>query len=491
MSYAYHGNYCGPGWSAGAYRPSTISRVQAVDAFDDSCRAHDAAYAAGADLADADSAFFSENFRVTQPKRAFAALLVGGQGLLRRTGILSRGIRTTQTPDATDIESEIGIEQPHMTKNKRTAPQPKKGAPTKGATQPKTKQMSLRPSVRMDLAPVSIGNTVRASRPVTRSTTTGVVVACREFLAPVYETSNSNWQLAAAAPLHPAFYPASTMGQMARAYQYFTFRKCVIHFVTRQPTSVTGEIALCYSRMITEPAENGASATFLPRVMTRGDAIMGPLWVNHTIVVEPDSKRRLVDCFSNSDINEQIFGEIQAYTLSSVTDTAGYLLIDYELEFSVTMFAPHSTSIPIATGPGASYSLVDASTPSAGSSVALTNSSLTVLTNGTIIRAIVNADESSAGTGTTLANLWQTYIYYNSTSSTTGTVASSVVVTDGMIIWLSVVGSSLVAYSSYENAVSGDGSGQLFYRTTGTGLSTILVNAYVVRFGPAGLVATQ
>jgi len=84
MSFRYHGNYCGPGWSGGKYQNS-ISLAEgppAVDDFDQSCRIHDDAYATNKNLKSADYRFFRSNIgRGT--KRSLAALGVGAQGWLR------------------------------------------------------------------------------------------------------------------------------------------------------------------------------------------------------------------------------------------------------------------------------------------------------------------------------------------------------------------------------------------------------------------------
>lgn len=58
----YHGNYCGPNWSAGKYQGSVIDpNVPAVDDFDYTCLEHDAAYARNYDLAKADFKFGVDN----------------------------------------------------------------------------------------------------------------------------------------------------------------------------------------------------------------------------------------------------------------------------------------------------------------------------------------------------------------------------------------------------------------------------------------------
>lgn len=79
----YHGNYCGPNWSAGKHQPSVVSDVPPVDEFDATCKEHDAAYARKANLKEADYKFAKTNLKSLDPKRMIAGALVGLQGLSR------------------------------------------------------------------------------------------------------------------------------------------------------------------------------------------------------------------------------------------------------------------------------------------------------------------------------------------------------------------------------------------------------------------------
>lgn len=78
-----HGNYCGPNWSAGKAQTSVVSDVEAIDEFDQTCLEHDASYAMGEDLIDADTKFYHDNIG-QGPLRSAAAIVVGGQGIARR-----------------------------------------------------------------------------------------------------------------------------------------------------------------------------------------------------------------------------------------------------------------------------------------------------------------------------------------------------------------------------------------------------------------------
>jgi len=86
----YHGNYCGPGWSAGKYQPSVNQpEVSSIDEFDETCKVHDARYAKKDDLSEADFEFARANIGLN-PKRTAAGMAVGIQGVARYAGLLPR-----------------------------------------------------------------------------------------------------------------------------------------------------------------------------------------------------------------------------------------------------------------------------------------------------------------------------------------------------------------------------------------------------------------
>lgn len=78
----YHGNWCGPGWSAGKWQDSVDEDYPAIDEFDETCKKHDRAYARGENLSKADEEFYRENVGKGF-KRSLAGHIVGLQGKLR------------------------------------------------------------------------------------------------------------------------------------------------------------------------------------------------------------------------------------------------------------------------------------------------------------------------------------------------------------------------------------------------------------------------
>jgi len=79
----YHGNYVGPGWSAGRYGKSVpFSSVRPIDDFDRTAMVHDRRYALGMNKKIADEEFFKANWG-KGIKRSVAAAAVGIQGYFR------------------------------------------------------------------------------------------------------------------------------------------------------------------------------------------------------------------------------------------------------------------------------------------------------------------------------------------------------------------------------------------------------------------------
>jgi len=59
MSFRAHGNWCGPGWSAGKYQKSSLEDYPAEDGVDECCKHHDQDIARNRSFSDSNSAFRS------------------------------------------------------------------------------------------------------------------------------------------------------------------------------------------------------------------------------------------------------------------------------------------------------------------------------------------------------------------------------------------------------------------------------------------------
>lgn len=132
FSFRYHGNYAGPGWSAGKYQKSVArSSVPAIDEFDETAKEHDAAYALGKDLKQADYKFYKQNIG-KGIKRTAAALAVGLQGMLRsgkraRTDSFSQNENIMARTRSRTSRPRTRLRLPSMLNTPRTGSQASRG----------------------------------------------------------------------------------------------------------------------------------------------------------------------------------------------------------------------------------------------------------------------------------------------------------------------------------------------------------------------------
>lgn len=118
-----HGNYVGPGWSAGKYQDSVVDPgVPAVDEFDQTALEHDAAYAQDLDLKKADYKFAKQNIGKGFV-RTISGLAVGLQGLLRSGEQLNTFLMPTVAKKRKVYRKSGGVKKAKKTvrKNRRYA----------------------------------------------------------------------------------------------------------------------------------------------------------------------------------------------------------------------------------------------------------------------------------------------------------------------------------------------------------------------------------
>jgi len=105
VAFRYHGNYCGPGWSAGKWQNSVDDpSVPAIDDLDRSCLEHDKAYHYNSNLRTADFQFFRSNilrgfgegYEIAL-KRNIGAIGVGLQGLFQKNNNIMQPVKRRLT----------------------------------------------------------------------------------------------------------------------------------------------------------------------------------------------------------------------------------------------------------------------------------------------------------------------------------------------------------------------------------------------------------
>lgn len=207
----------------------------------------------------------------------------------------------------------------------------------------------------MDMAPVTIGNTLRSTKPTVRQTANSIHVIGRDFVMSVggVQASYTGWCLAAGFPLTPAALNASALRGYFQSYERFRFKRAVVHYITSSPTSASGDILIMHHTNRGGPKVDHTSSNFMSYAMSTDAAVLGPQWVNHSVEVITSVPLDYceTDIFNGEDLMHQANGEVLVYTKNTFNGAAeapGYLLIDYEVEFNNRMLNPRVAVLPSA-----------------------------------------------------------------------------------------------------------------------------------------------
>ncbi len=450
-----YGNYCGPYWSDGAYQTSVVGTLEPIDEFDETCRVHDAHYALGDDLVAADFSFFRENVG-RGVLRTVAGSAVGLQGLIRWGGWKA-------APNNFVLQS-----QEEVMKNANKAK-----TNLRGTAQAAPKAQRVEKTITTSMVPAAVGTTMRASKPkVVRSGNTARITG-RDFICSVDVHATTVFGLSITALLSPAYFSSAFLGNLCRSYESYKWNKLRIHYVPAVSTSTPGTIVLASAHSITQPALSGESSNFLPRVMTQGNATMGPLWEHNYIDIDCErGGRRLVDPTTSTDLDDNIHEELQVYFSAASLLTAGYLFAEYDCSFFEPVYQPHAATIPIPYGPGLRCFMSEAvNTAVIGDDWCLQFDSgitLSSVPNGTLFRAVLDVSGSEVPTGTALNNLVSVATFSHTTTSAFGVTTQPLPLVGGMVMYFSVDGAQVKVHTTLESARIGNGSGQCVVRTAYT-----------------------
>jgi len=475
----YHGNYCGPGWSNGEYQASVVGNMPGTDEFDDTCRLHDAAYALGMDLNEADDVFVRSN-KFKGVKRSVAAAAVALQRQFRAFDSFSNppNSKTIMPKLNKNALKKGNLRGTNMSSN--SAP----GRPNGNSTQPnKITQMNI---------PAASGYQLGQFKPITRRNGNTIVVSGREFGCTVNVVNNSSFGVSGMCPLTPALFQSAVLGAHAKCHEKYRFKSIVARYIPAVPTSAQGQVMLLSSKNLNMPFINSATSSFLARGLTQSNAILTPIWQAATTDVTCDNTWRNVDFISELDYDDNIMEEIQVYGWSDTTLVAGSLLIDYEIEFVDPVYQPHSSAIPDSLGPCTFVTAADDTAVNAAlDAIVLTQTVLTGYGNGTIFRMVFRQSASSLPTGpATWGAVAQVAVCGALTSTTVGVTTTDMTLAEGTILFGLVRGSSLVLYSTLPNARSGS-TGAIVYKSATTVVGSWYFMAHIVAIGAALIGTTQ
>lgn len=333
----------------------------------------------------------------------------------------------------------------------------------------KTSQRSMRspasfgPVSQINTAPVSVGNSVRGSRPRVTQTTNGARVVGRDFAFALSSSAAAvtGWEIIGGMPLTPCALPSSILRNYCQMFQKFKINNLVAHYITSSPTSQAGDILFYYERDRLAPMVDYSNSSFLPYVLSDPHTMIGPQWTNHSMSVKPTPDWKTTLFGNQTDLNEDSTGSLFLFSKTNAANSPGYLLIDYDISFKELSVNPRAGTLPIARAQSSFVCFTAPTTTTLGSAASFTITSGKNIANATsapptgylagdIYKAVLQITASTqvnaawAGTGSpTVANL---LTYADGTAIT---------LDDGFTCYvLSSDGTTFTLFPSLESAVA-------------------------------------
>jgi len=207
------------------------------------------------------------------------------------------------------------------------------------------------PPSAVTLAPASIGNTISGVVSQTLQTRTGVCVSGRDFcFQPIGSGTVQTWTLIGGAPLAPAVFVDSTLRQYQQIYNRFRFLSFTAHYITSSPTSSNGDVMFYYGKNRDSVFLNQTSGNLLPFVISDPNTKIGPQWQNMSASFSVSGNWKSTDYGMESDISNYCDGELFLLSKTSTTDSPGYVMFDYIVEFSELSTIPRLLALPVSKG---------------------------------------------------------------------------------------------------------------------------------------------
>ncbi len=359
----------------------------------------------------------------------------------------------------------------------------KKRTAKKVAKTAKKKQtVKMGPVTTISTAPVAMGNSVRGTKSFVTPINNGVRVIGRDFMfTPIGSGSVTTWTLVGGTPLSPAAFSDSCLRQYMQMYQKYRWLRCTAHYITSSPTSANGDVMFYRSKNRDSVFLSQTSTQLLPFVISDPDTVIGPQWTNHSVDLTVSSVWKSTDYGMTAAVNQYSDGDLFLLSKTSTTDSPGYVLFDYDIEFAEMNISPRLLSLPLpraqwsqtnfsASGAVTSNSTI-AALPVGGNNISGTSAVVPVgATQGDIYKCIIDLTNSSAGswTNVTASNL----LILRKIRVASGTTQTYTIV-DGSTLYAVYTGSVFYLFPNADSAFVG--SDPIYYGVTATITFTLQV----------------
>jgi hypothetical protein len=337
MSYAFHGKYCGPGWSAGEYQDSVdLPNIEPIDILDSTCQTHDRDYAIDADLINADFNFATDMLNHTvelaadgsligASKAAIMGAAVGAQGMGRYA--LSALYKNSMKKQATSLR---GSTSKSIAAN-NTVNRKRKRNEIVNSRRNVTDMSSI-------TAPVSVSTTVARFKPKVSSSNGNTIVSNKEYIG--YVVGSTGFSLLNY-PINPGLSNIfSWLQNAANNYDRYRWRKLRFTYIQACSSASAGRIALVFNYDAADSPPNTKLGA-----LSVNPAVEVSIWQPCVLNVRTTNQILYTrnTLISNTDIKTYDMGQLYIVTdLCANGNTIGEFYVDYEIE----LFEPHAQIPP-------------------------------------------------------------------------------------------------------------------------------------------------
>jgi len=165
--------------------------------------------------------------------------------------------------------------------------------------------------------------------------------------------------------------------------------------------------------------------------------VLGPQWTNHAAKLEIEPIWKSTDYGMAADPNQYAAGEVFLLSKTTTTDSPGYVLFDYEIEFAEIQISPRLLALPLPRAQYTNVALTTFGAKTAGGIIDFISNAGTLLSGasganpngfavGDIYKVIFDSTNSVYTTGTA-ANLLQVSVGNSNTYN--------LIISDGLTVY--------------------------------------------------------
>lgn len=219
------------------------------------------------------------------------------------------------------------------------------GKKTKAKSRP---QKQFGPVTSIQTAPVAIGNSIKGAQSQVVQSKSGVTVRSRDFMFSAKGSGAvQTWTLVGGTPITPAVFVDSTLRNYMQMYQKYRWKSLAVHYITSSPTTANGDVMFYHQKNRESVFLNQTSTQLLPFVLNDDDTVIGPQWTNHSVQLHITGKWKSTDYGMTPELEMYADGDLFLLSKTTTTDSPGYVLFDYEVEFQELQISPRLLSLPL------------------------------------------------------------------------------------------------------------------------------------------------